>query len=270
MHLTDQIQVRQEAYDTRDMQLHDAGAGRILCILLPASALVAAMTGKNDCISIHYSRHEKAQPEWDAAFFEKVLGNELMIRTRSADRYVFTAAGRQLLIPEAMHQQEHSRQLLRDIFHIAPDDQVAVAGCKADKAQLVYAFDHAVQEIAERYIGTTEIRPLNLFQFQKTEKGNGWQVSCLLTEREAWLTLRDNGRLQWHHAIPYSKAEDIAFHILHACREWDIPATALQVQCVAVHPEATEVIGRLKRFLPVADAGHGDRWAPVIDLVSSI
>lgn len=270
MHPTDQIQVRQDAYDAKDTRLHETGAERIICILLPASALVAATNGKNECISVRYSRHDKSHPEWDAAFYEKVLGNELMIRSRNATRYVFTATGKQLLIPEAMHQQEYSRHLLRDIFHIAPDEQVANVSCKADKAQMIFAFDHAVQEIAERYIGTTEIKPLNWFQFLKTEKGNGWQVNCLLTEREAYLTLRDNGRLQWHHAIPYGNAEDIAFHILHACREWDIPAETVQVHCAAIHPEAMDVTGRLKRFLPLADTGHAGRWGPVHYLLQQL
>jgi hypothetical protein len=268
MHLTDQIQIRQDAWDTRDARLHEAGVERVICILLPTSVLVAAANGKNECLSVRYSSCEGNPPGWDAAFFEKVLANDLMIRDRNAVKQVYTPTVKQLLIPEAMHQQEHSRQLLRDIFHIGSDEQLGTLSCKADKAQLVYGYDLAVQEIAERYTGITEIRPLNGFQFQKAEKNSGAQVSCLLSETDAWLTLRDNGRLLWHHTIPYSNAEDIAFHILHACRQWEVNAETIQTHCTAVHPEASDTINRLKRFLPVADKG-GDRWSPVLGLVAS-
>ncbi len=271
MHSTEQIQIRQESYNTKDARLADTGVKKTLCLLLPSSALVAGMSTGGECISARYSNGGDC-PEWENALFDHVLGNELMLRQRHAEKYVFTGAGRQLLIPDPVHQQEHSRHLLRDIYHLLPDDHLGQSACKADKAHLVFAYDHAVQEIAERYIQPDTIHALNLYQFLKTEKQSGYYVNCLLTERGCYLTLRENGRLLWHHTVSYSRAEDIVFHILHACREWDIPAEKLHLECTATFPGAIAVINRMRDFFADVYAGvstDGD-WAPVVYLLQQL
>ncbi len=272
MHSTEQIQIRQDSYNTKDARLTETGVKRTLYLLLPSSVLVAGMSHGGECISARYSNGGDHCPEWESAFFDHVLDNELMLRIRHAEKHVFTSADRQLLIPDAVHQQEHSRHLLRDIYHLLPDDHIGQSLSRADKAHLVFAYDHAVQEMAERYIQPEKITALNLYQFLKTEKESGYHVNCLLTERICYLTLRLNGRLLWHHTVLYSQAEDITYHILHACREWDIPMEKLHLECTATFPGAMAVIDRMRDFFTDIYAGVGTDgdWAPVIYLLQQL
>lgn len=257
----------------RDTLLSEVVA--VVGVLLPRALAVAGIGKEGQVLVIRYSDYAGQFPEWDARFFEQQLLNEPLLALAQQAKAVFAGSEYELLVPEALFDQQAVGQWMKTLFPLSPVDHII--GCKADADQLhcLTALPQEIHKLAGHYMPAAQFLPVSSYQFYKPAAGQGALLQCLIGAQDVIATLRRDGQVIWHQAFTYQAVTDIVWQFAAVCKEQAIEINDLEVIATTLCDTCHDHLVELEAFFPHLRWAAGQRseegaWAPAIFLMQQL
>lgn len=266
--------VQQSQYAASRAQVSGGSISRVLCLLEPKAILVAGLNAQGEVFSARSYTNDG--PAWEIDFFTSICRNELLLRDIKMVKAVFVATQKQLLVPDALYQQEQAATMLRHCFHIAQDETIFTADANPDKAKILYALPNDLSAMIQEVFGKAPVIPVTADLGCKTDKTVSFHADCLLTQDKAFASLRINGQLHWHQVFDFANAEDIAYQLAAACRQNKVAIADLHIHSMSTHESLITVITELETYYPKIKYSGSNmvteerQWLPVLYLLQQM
>ena len=247
---------------------------RINIVLMPRAICVAGFSDRGDLLMIKYNDYKRELPPWIIDFYEHQFLNEQMLGAPHKVTSVFIASEKNMVVPEVLHKQQESSEWLRKIHFVEGNEVINDHHLREDKAFYVYAWPSAAKSLVNRYFTKARVIPFATYQFYKPFKAES-ALQCGLTNGYAFATLYKDRELTWHQSFEFSNAEDVAYQIKLAMKEFGVPNDML-FQCTTICKMLTHNITGLMQYFPALKDGTGnvvsnDRsWVSTIYLLQQL
>jgi hypothetical protein len=226
-----------------------------VAIVLGAHSLMSIGYGdKGEVLAIRYCDYNNLSADWISDFYEHQFITEPLLAEEGKVTTAFISTERTLIVPANLYNAEVAAAWLSKMYLVENDDVVSEYKLENDQAQLVYAWPQMIQDLVKRYFPNAIVLPLNAAQLNKSAKDSGG-VQCIVSLREAAITLYNAGKLLWSETMRYATAEDIAYRIQHLCITNGLDAP--EVRCTCTSSELMLVVSKLTQYFPNLNTGDG-------------
>ncbi len=242
---------------------------RIIIVLMPRAVCIAGFSERGDLLMVKYNDYKKTLPPWIIDFFEHQFLNEQMLSAPQKVTSVFIATEKHVLVPETLYKKEEAEKWLRQMYFVEANEVSSAHHLREDQIHYVYAWPAAIKSLISRYFIKAKVLPFSTYQFYKPFKAEcSLQIS--LTNDKAFATLYKDRTLHWHQVFDYKSAEDVAYHIKHVAKKFEIADNQLSIQCTVANKALASHITELLQFFPGLKDGTGNVTANERSWVSNI
>lgn len=263
----------EQVYNVQDDEGMLSRLAFVTCVLVPRGMLVAGYNVTKELLTLHYTGYNRNKPIWEINFFEHMFAQEPLFAAREKVKAVFLCADKNLVIPNALYEEDEAKKWLKRIFFIEQKDVIETYDLEQEKAHYVLAAPINITELIKINFKKAAMLPLPVYQF-----GNSAQQSlylqCCITSEQVCATLHNYSQLLWHRVFDYTCAEDIAFEIRHMCMENNISPSKISLRCNAISAAEYNVINELSAYFPGLRAGNGrsvaGNWDGAVSLAQQL
>ncbi|NCX95866.1 MAG: DUF3822 family protein [Chitinophagia bacterium] len=246
---------------------------QIICVFSRRAIVACCYNAKGVVTAVQYMAYHTDKPIWDTDFFEYTLATDPVFANKEKISKVFILTDRELLIPEELYNEADSHQWLRHTYFIEPNDSILSQKAADAQAHLVYAVPSNIKELIHINFLQASILPLSYYLVNTPQQAN-YVVRCCLTGEQAITTLFYQGKILWHKAIEYIRAEDIAYYVRLVCQEHQIEANRLILNCNYLHTSEYVIVNELSQYFAAVRTGDGQKiegaWLPIITLFQQL
>ena len=249
---------------------------RTIAVVMPRGMLIAGFDAQAKVAVIRHSSYGREFPRWNDHYFANEAINEPLLGDTEEVAAIFIASDDILLVPDALYEQQPAEHWLRSTHYLNRHDALRQWHADADKLQCLYTCCDAVDKVLNQYFPKAKVLPVAACHLYKPGRGaEKVLLQCLLDDGIALATLHTNTGLQWQQQFYYSGMEDIAWQIMHLCRERGLHQHDVRLRCSAATPGSFDTIAALHEFFPeeAADTPQERQdadWAPVVYLMQQL
>jgi len=263
----------EQIYNVQEDESVMAGVALVVCVLVQRGMLVAGFNISKELLTLHYTGYNKNKPVWEINFFEYMFAQEPLFAVREKVKGVFVCSNKNLIIPDALYEENEAKNWVKRIHYIEQKDVIEVYQLEEDKAKYMLAAPVNITELIKINFRKAAVLPLPVYHFTSTNKQSLY-LQCFVTAEQVCATLHNYSQLLWHRVFDYTCAEDIAFEIRQLCMENNISPSKISLRCNAISAAEFDVINELSQYFPGLRAGNGRsisaRWDPAIYLAEQL
>ncbi|RYZ52378.1 MAG: DUF3822 family protein [Sphingobacteriales bacterium] len=263
--------VNYHAYNVHEGEALQGQVSKIIGIAMPRGFIAAGFSDRGDLLMIRYSDYPKDMPTWVPDFFDHRFAEEPLLGRPDQVFVVYVLSDKNLLVPNAMHDEASAGTWLRKTFFIEDNESVESFQIADEKLQYLFAWPTAIKGLAHRYFPTARIMPLAAYQLTQLYK-SVTSIQCMITEDQVSATLYINRTLHWHQVFSYLNAEEIAYKLKHVCKEHGLTTDETDVFYTTAHSGVNQITDQLSQYIPnirQTEAGvliTNPAWAPTVSL----
>ncbi len=248
---------------------------RIIVVLAPRSVTTAGFSERGDLLMITHNDYKKSLPAWIIDFFEHEFLNNDLLNAPHKVIAAFVATDKAMLVPELLFKEQEADKWLRQLYFVEKNEMVSTYHMREDKINYIYAWPAAVKSLIGRYFNKAKTLPYASYQFYKPFKTE-CSLQCSITSDQAYATLYKNRSLHWHQVFTYQNAEDIAYQIKHAYKQYGVDDNEVVFQCTAASRNLNSIVTELSQYFPGLKDGYGNvqsndrNWTGTIYLLQQL
>lgn len=248
------------------------GLTKAVCVATPNSFLLAGFNDKGRVLSVN--RYNTGGRSWNVTSMEPLFQNKSLHRLFKKVTSVFYAYEKYMLVPKALYHKTESEQWMQKLYFPDREELLQSPEMKDDRTRYLFYIPADIKELYERHMDKPKMLPLAAYQFHKNIHTNN-ALQCCLTGSRAYATLYQNGKLAWHRVFPYKNAEDIAYLLKLALKNYGIEEDKCTTEFSVTDNRLNETIRQLTAYFPALENGTKrvetpDEWTGVIYLLQQL
>ena len=245
----------------------------VICILMQRSIYIAGFDNNKELLTIHYMGYNSDKAVWDLDFFEHTFAQEQLLKAREKVKSVFISTDKNLVVPEALYEEQAAKNWLGHIHYIEHTDIVTSYALADEQAQYIYAIPVKINELIKINFRKAAIAPLPFYHFCGSGK-QSLHLQCCISNDQASATLHNYSQLLWHKVFMCTNAEDIVYEVKHLCMENNISPSKVSMVCNTTSAADYDLLNDLTQYYPGIKCGDkstiSNRWDPAISLAKQL
>ncbi len=248
--------IYEQVYNAQDDEGMMSRLATVVVVLVQRGMLVAGFNVTKELLTLHYTGYGRNRPVWDINFFEHMFAQEPLFVARDKVKGVFICSNKNLIIPDALYDENEAKNWLKRIFYVEQKDAIESYNLEEDKARYILAAPMDITELVKINFRKALVQPLAAYHFSNSSKQSLY-LQCCITGEQVCATLHNYSQLLWHRVFDYGCAEDIAFEIRHLCMENNISPSKISLRCNSISATEYSIINELSAYFPGLRAGNG-------------
>lgn len=249
--------IYEQVYNAQDDDGMMSRLATVICVLVQRGMLVAGFNVTKELLTIHYTGYNKNKPVWEINFFEHMFVQEPLLAARDKVKGVFICSNKNLIIPDALYDENEARNWLKHIYYVEQKDVIESYSLEEDKARYLQCIPMNITELVKINFRKAVTMPLAAYHFGNSTTRQSLYLQCCVTAEQVCATLHNYSQLLWHRVFDYTSAEDIAFEIRHLCMENNISPSKISLRCNSISATEYGIINELSAYFPGLRAGNG-------------
>lgn len=266
--------IYEQVYNAQDDDGMMSRLATVICVLVQRGMLVAGFNVTKELLTIHYTGYNKNKPIWEINFFEHMFVQEPLLASRDKVKGVFICSGKDLIIPDALYDENEAKNWLKHIYYVEQKDVIESYSLEEDKAKYLQCMPMNITELVKINFRKATTMPLAAYHFGNSTTRQSLYLQCCITAEQVCATLHNYSQLLWHRVFDYTCAEDIAFEIRHLCMENNISPSKISLRCNSISAAEYNIINELSAYFPGLRAGNGrsinSQWDGAIYLAQQL